>query len=121
MALAEFRKKQQSKLAMRIGINTGPVVAGVIGSKKFGYDLWGETVNIASRIQQQAPENGILITQTVKDHLSGAFSLKPAPQSPFAAKANWKPSSSPRWWANRAPVPYLAKNPFNRNGNDNTL
>ena len=79
MALAEFRKKQQSKLAMRIGINTGPVVAGVIGSKKFGYDLWGETVNIASRIQQQAPENGILITQTVKDHLSGAFSLKPAP------------------------------------------
>ncbi len=47
---------------MRIGIHTGPVVAGVVGSHKFAYDIWGDTVNVASRIEQASEPNRINIS-----------------------------------------------------------
>ena len=52
-----------SGLALRIGIDSGPVVAGVIGRSKFGYDLWGDTVNTASRMQSHAPAGAIQVTE----------------------------------------------------------
>jgi guanylate cyclase len=61
------------RLAFRIGINSGPVVAGVIGRKKFIYDLWGETVNLASRMESQGRGQVIQITRSTHELVKHAF------------------------------------------------
>ncbi|HEY0114220.1 MAG TPA: adenylate/guanylate cyclase domain-containing protein, partial [Allosphingosinicella sp.] len=49
---------------VRIGIHTGPAVGGVIGSSRLAYDYWGDTLNIASRLQSVAPLNGIAVSES---------------------------------------------------------
>ncbi len=61
---------------LRIGINTGPLIAGVIGKSKFSYDLWGDTVNVASRMESQGLPGHIQITQSTKELLSDGFRLE---------------------------------------------
>jgi adenylate cyclase len=61
------------RLAFRIGINSGPVVAGVIGRRKFIYDLWGETVNMASRMESHGTSGVIQITRNTFDLVSEHF------------------------------------------------
>lgn len=58
-----------TRLQFRFGINSGPVTAGVIGKKKFSYDLWGEAVNIASRMESHGLPNIIQITQATYDQI----------------------------------------------------
>lgn len=58
---------------LRIGIHTGPVVAGVIGIRKFAYDLWGDTVNIASRLESNGVPGRIQVSDEVARRLHGAF------------------------------------------------
>ena len=64
-------------LEVRIGIDTGPVVAGVIGRSKFIYDLWGDTVNTASRMESHGIPGAIQVTGRVHERLRDRFELSP--------------------------------------------
>jgi PAS domain S-box-containing protein len=68
-AIAQFNAETQQSFRLRIGINTGPVVAGVIGIKKFSYDLWGDTVNIASRMESLSIPGCIQVTAATYERL----------------------------------------------------
>jgi class 3 adenylate cyclase len=59
---------------LRIGIHTGPLMAGVIGNKKFAYDIWGDTVNIASRLESTGEPGRINVSATTFAAVEGAFS-----------------------------------------------
>jgi guanylate cyclase len=64
------------QLAFRIGINSGPVVAGVIGRKKFSYDLWGASVNVASRMETYGESGTIQITRNTYELIKSDFILE---------------------------------------------
>jgi adenylate cyclase len=60
---------------LRVGVHSGPIMAGVIGTRKFAYDVWGETVNIASRIEAAGQPNRVLISAATAKHLDRDFKL----------------------------------------------
>ena len=78
--IEQTKNSEQNGVAhfdIRIGINTGPVVAGVVGTKKFAYDIWGDTVNVASRMESNSEPGRINISEftyeLVKDHFECSF------------------------------------------------
>jgi class 3 adenylate cyclase len=73
-------------LALRIGIHSGPAVAGVIGKQKYTYDLWGDTVNTASRMESHGVAGEIQVTQETRDLLEGRYLLEPRGVLPIKGK-----------------------------------
>jgi adenylate cyclase len=66
-AMPEINSELGTDFRLRVGLNTGRLVAGVVGTSRFSYDLWGDTVNVASRMEALGPPDQIRVTQAVVD------------------------------------------------------
>ena len=75
-AIERFNQHSGRELKMRIGIDSGPVVAGIIGKHKFFYDLWGDVVNTASRMESHGVAGRIQVTDSVRQQLTELFLLE---------------------------------------------
>ena len=75
--IAQFNFRHQQNCNLRIGINTGAVVAGVIGTKKFIYDLWGDAVNTASRMESYGIPGEIQVTDATFEYLKDQYDFQP--------------------------------------------
>jgi class 3 adenylate cyclase len=76
-ALAGIEDRTGVSIACRFGLATGPAVAGVIGHKRFAYDLWGTTVNMAARMESHGEPGRIQVTAAVRDRLARTHVLEP--------------------------------------------
>jgi adenylate cyclase len=84
----QFSRGDGAPFQLRLGMHTGPVIAGVIGTKKFIYDLWGDTVNTCSRMESQGLPGTIQVTQAVRDCLGGQYVFQPRGKIPVKGKGN---------------------------------
>jgi guanylate cyclase len=84
VALAMRDYARTSPMTLRIGINSGPVVAGVIGTTKFQYDVWGDTVNTASRMESHAQPDTIQVSEATYELIKDDFRC--APRGPIEVK-----------------------------------
>lgn len=72
-AAADLRDPQGLPVAVRVGLHQGPVVAGILGTRKFAWDLWGETVNLASRLESQGVPGRVHVLSELVPALGGRF------------------------------------------------
>ena len=87
--------KEEVKFDMRCGINTGPVVAGIVGIKKFQYDIWGDTVNVAQRMETNCELNEINISQSTYEKVKSDSRFRFEPRGEVEVKGKGK---LPMWY-----------------------
>ncbi len=75
--VARLRNDAYPDLRLRVGANSGPVLAGIVGTKKFMYDIWGDTVNIAARMESQGIEGEIQVTENIYLRLRADYEFRP--------------------------------------------
>jgi len=85
-----FSRIDGEPFQMRFGIHTGPVMAGVIGTKKFAYDLWGDTVNIASRMESHGLPDAIHVSEVVYKRLNGNYIFSPRGEISIKGKGSMR-------------------------------
>lgn len=76
MDIMEYMNRPGHKFQIRIGINTGPVIAGIVGVKKYAYDIWGDTVNTAARMEQNSDPGKINISGSTYTLIKGEFTCE---------------------------------------------
>lgn len=88
-----FNYERGLNLDLRIGINTGDLISGIVGKSRYVYDVWGETVNIAHRLKTYCPPGNILVSEYVRDRLSDLYEFEPfeiVEESDKASFPAWK-------------------------------
>jgi len=76
-AIQRFNNERDLDLDLRIGINTGDVIAGTVGKSRFNYDIWGESVNIAYRLKSACPPGCILVSGKIHERLIDVYEFEP--------------------------------------------
>ena len=74
------RQREKMRLPpweLRIGLHTGPVMAGVVGKKKFTYDIWGDAVNVAARMESSGEAGRIAVSENTYHHVKDEFECEP--------------------------------------------
>lgn len=92
-AMARYNRENGTRLGMRIGIHAGPAVAGVIGVKRFLYDVWGDTVNVASRMESTGEPGAVHVSDAVYAQTHERFSFRARELVPIKGR-----ESMPTYW-----------------------
>ena len=85
-----FNRAYKTSVKIRVGLHSGPATAGIIGRNKFIYDLWGDTVNTASRMESHGEPGRVHVTQTVYEALRETFTFEPRGQLEIKSKGQMK-------------------------------
>jgi class 3 adenylate cyclase len=75
--MARYRTPEEKQLQIRVGLNVGPAIGGVIGLRKFIYDVWGDTVNTASRMESHGVAGRVQVTESTRDRLERLYRFEP--------------------------------------------